>query len=134
MMIHCLTTRLVHHIMKKLKGAVGVLIEATNALNSISASATPTQIRSWKGQEATAQNNRWDDPNAMNIYNVKIARGMDIAIFSAQISDLLPGVSKAQQQVDLLEKERQRNEAKGESTLMAEGLRLQEDQCVMPLV
>lgn len=67
---------IVRKISSKLKTAVGVLQEADNALNAIQISASPAQISKWRDQESKARNERLDDPNAMNIYNVKISRGL----------------------------------------------------------
>lgn len=117
-------------ISSKLKTAVGVLQEADNALNAIQISATPAQISKWRDQETKARNERWDNPNAMDIYNVKISRGLHSSHLEMLNADPVQGVTKAQQQIKLLERERARNELKGQSTLLAEGLRIQEDQYV----
>ncbi|KAF7970570.1 hypothetical protein HWV62_23675 [Athelia sp. TMB] len=72
----------------------------------------------WARDEQEAQNNRWHEPDAMRIYDIKINKGKK---YSSR-------VTKAQMQVRLLEEENKRNDVTGRSALIAEGLKLEEEQ------
>ena len=119
----------VRRLVTKIHAARPMLDEAQAALDAICSTTPPECLSQWAIDEQHAQSTRGMDPTAMKIYNIQIKKGNPAnSAGGTQLIDFPSGVTKAQMQVRLLDEENRRNDLSGQSTLISEGLRLEEQQ------
>ena len=108
------------------------IIEEQNSvavLKSIEASSDKDLVEEWKEQEAFAQARRNSDPSAMDIYDLKVSNGNYIYMNKDHSNDNSEAPSKADVELSLLNEEFVHT-IKGAPTIISEGLKLEEQQCV----
>lgn len=66
----------VHRLVSKWPKAKALLSEAQEALDAIASTAPPESLSQWAKDEHQAQSRRWDDPDVMQIYDIKVNKGM----------------------------------------------------------
>ena len=71
----------VDRLCQKLPIAKDSMLESRGAFDELNSSADPAAVKEWEQQEATAQAKRDVDPEAMDIYDLKIAPGKIDASF-----------------------------------------------------
>lgn len=65
----------VHHLVSKWPKAKALLSEAQEALDAIVPTAPPDSLSQWVKDGHQAQSKRWDNPDVMQIFDIKVNKG-----------------------------------------------------------
>lgn len=126
----CLPYDLVLRLCKKLRKATVAEKESRDDFDNINSSADPMMVQQWAEEEAKAFRNRDTDEEAMDIFDIKVCKGGRSVtccfVWSFFMHDSAP--SKAEYHLNLLKEESEASGRRGSSTLLAQGLKIEESQ------
>jgi hypothetical protein len=92
--------------------------------------ADPELVKVWKEQEVSAMMGRNVNPESMDIYDIKIQKGSSYHNSLISMTNCIPGPSKDEMQLLLMNDERASVGTKGATTLIGDGLKIEESQYV----
>jgi hypothetical protein len=121
----------VFRLCSKLRKAIDSAKASVEDFKNISASADLKVKEIWLKEELDAQNNRDGDDKAMDIFDLKVAKGWWVFLFVRYIYSgplCSSGPSKAEVHLNLLEEEAAAGGRKGSTAVLAQGLRIEEAQ------
>jgi hypothetical protein len=94
--------------------------------------ADPALVKVWEEQEVSALKARNARPESMDIYDIKIQKGFSINNISLiRTTNHIPGPSKDEMQLLLMNDERSTAGTKGGTTLIGQGLKIEDTQYVI---
>ena len=118
------------HLCKKLGKATIAAKESRVDFDNINDSADPVMVQKWAEEEAKAFRNRDTDEEAMDIFDIKVCKGefsvtccLIWLVFMHELAS-----TKAEYHLNLLKEESEASGRRGSSTLLAQGLKIEELQ------
>jgi len=120
---------------RKYKEARAGVEESKKAFDAITSNAPPVAVASWFDAEVESQSRRLHDPSAMDIYDIKMDKGLrNIAMFQIILLRRDSAPSKKQKELQLLEQHsgpRVPASRRGATTWISTGLAIEEAQIAL---
>lgn len=94
----------------------------------MSSTADQDLVQVWKEQEAAALMDRNIRPEAMDIYDIKVQKGLNCLNLRDVATNCIPGPSKDEMQLQLMNDESANAGTKGGATTISQGLKIEDSQ------
>jgi hypothetical protein len=95
---------------------------------ALSNTADQYLVKVWKEQETAALAGRNARPESMDIYDIKIQKGFEHWNHLIAVTNYIPGPSKDEMQLQLMNDEITKAGTKGGATLIGQGLKIEDSQ------
>jgi hypothetical protein len=94
----------------------------------LSSTADQDLVQVWKEQEAAALMGRNIRPESMDIYDIKLQKGLNGLNLTDEATNRIPGPSKDEMQLQLMNDESANAGTKGGATIIGQGLKIEDSQ------
>jgi hypothetical protein len=124
----CSDPALVYRLCEKFPKAEKSVKSSERAFDALDTTADPNLVSVWKEQEAAALLGRNMHPESMDIYDIKIQKGLSGQNPLFAVANCTQGPSKDEMQLQLMNDERTNAGTKGSATLIGQGLKIEDSQ------